>query len=119
MHAPFGRLSQRIERAGEGNVFTSVIVAAELRYGEAKRPSTRLAAALDTVLGEMETKPFEEGAVAFYAQVRARLEQGGKPIGANDMLIAAHAMALDATLVTDNEREFGRVLGLRVENWLR
>ena len=119
MHAPVGRLAQRIARAGEGNVFTSAIVAAELAYGGVKRPSARLAVALATVFDELDIRPFEADAVEHYARLRHRLEQKGTPIGGNDMLIAAHALALDATLVTDNERAFARVEGLRLENWLR
>jgi len=119
LRAPVGRLAQRIARAGEGNVFTSVVVAAELRYGEAKRPSGRLRAALDTALFELEVKPLEATMIALYARLRTGLERQGTPIGANDMFIAAHAMALDATLVSDNEREFSRVEGLKLENWLR
>jgi tRNA(fMet)-specific endonuclease VapC len=119
MHAPVGPLSQRIARAGEGNVFTSAIVAAELAYGGVKNPSARLAAALATVFAELEIKPFDADAVQPYARLRHRLERMGTPIGANDMLIAAHALAVDATLVTDNEREFARVEGLQLENWLR
>jgi tRNA(fMet)-specific endonuclease VapC len=119
MHAPLGRLSQRIARAGEGNVFTSVIVAAELAYGGAKKPSDRLTAALATIFEELDIRPLDAEAVRHYARLRHRLEQAGTPIGANDMFIAAHALALDATLVTDNEREFARVEGLRAENWLR
>lgn len=119
MHAPTGRLAQRIARAGEANVFISVIVAAELRYGGLKRPLARLDAALATVLDEIAIMPLEPAAVAHYARLRLEVERAGTPIGANDMLIAAHALALDATLVTDNEREFARVRNLRVENWLR
>ena len=63
--------------------------------------------------------PFETPADAAYAELRTTLEQNGTPIGANDMLIAAHALALGLTLVTDNEREFSRVHGLSTENWLR
>src|SRR5215469_907235 len=114
MRAPVGPIAQRIARAGEGNVFTSVIVAAELAYGGAKKPSARLAAALATVFGELDIRPLEGDAVQYYARLRRQLEQAGTPISANDMLIAAHALALDATLVTDNEHEFTRVDGLRV-----
>ena len=114
-----GRVRQRIARAGEQNVFTSVIVAAELRFGDIRRASARLRAALDATLSAMEIVPLELAAVEHYARLRLALERAGTPIGANDMLIAAHALALDATLVTDNQREFGRVEGLRVENWLR
>ena len=119
MHQPVGRLAQRIARAGEGNVFISVIVAAELAYGEAKKPSSRLADALAIVLRELDIKPLETNAIRHYARLRRQLERAGTPISGNDMLIAAHARALDATLVTDNEREFARVEQLRVENWLR
>jgi len=62
--------------------------------------------------------PFEEPADLIYADIRATLEKSGTPIGANDLFIAAHALALNATLVTGNEREFRRVPGLEVENWL-
>ncbi|MGH6956351.1 MAG: type II toxin-antitoxin system VapC family toxin [Caulobacteraceae bacterium] len=116
---PRGLLSQRIARAGERNVFTSVIVAAELRFGALRRGSLRLRASLDAILGGMEIAPLETAAVEHYARLRMALERVGEPISANDMLIAAHALALDATLVTDNEREFGRIDGLAVENWLR
>jgi tRNA(fMet)-specific endonuclease VapC len=119
MHAPLGRVAQRIARAGEGDVFTSVIVAAELRYGGLTRPSARVDAALATLFEELEIKPFESTAISHYARLRVGLERAGTPIGAKDLLIAAHAMALNATLVTDNLREFGRVDGLAVENWLR
>ncbi len=118
MHAPAGPLAQRIARAGEGNVFTSVIVAAELAYGGVKKPSARLQAALDLVLEEFDIRPLEASAIAHYAELRHRLERAGTPIGANDMLIAAHALVLDAVLVTANQREFSRVAGLKIENWL-
>ena len=102
-------------------MFTSVIVAAELAYGGVKRPSARLTAALPlrTVFGELDIKRLEADAVRHYALLRHQLEQAGTPISADDMFIAAHALSLDATLVTDNGREFMRVDGLRVENWLR
>ena len=119
MHAPVGRVAQRTARAGEGNVFTSVIVAAELAYGGVKRPSPRLDAALATVFRELDVRPLDAEAIGHYARLRNQLEAAGTPISANDMLIAAHALSLDATLVTDNEREFTRVQDLRVENWLR
>jgi tRNA(fMet)-specific endonuclease VapC len=119
MHEPVGRLAQRIARSGEGNVFISVIVAAELAYGGVKKPSPRLTAAIATVFRELDIKPLETEVVGHYARLRHQLEQAGTPISANDMLIAAHALSLDATLVTANEREFARVEQLRVENWLR
>ena len=98
---------------------TSVIVAAELRYGVAKKASARLASQLEAILAELEIIAFEAPTDAYYAETRAALEAAGTPIGGNDLLIAAHALALDMVLVTDNEREFARVPGLKIENWLR
>jgi tRNA(fMet)-specific endonuclease VapC len=71
------------------------------------------------VLGALEVLALEAPADIRYGTIRASQEQKGRPIGANDLLIAAHAQSLDLTLVTDNEREFSRVDGLRIENWLR
>ena len=116
---PQGKIAQHIRRAGEARVCTSIIVAAELRYGAEKKGSTRLSAQLEAVLGALEVLPFEPPADAVYGLLRARLEQSGRLIGGNDLLIAAQALALGCTLVTANEREFGRVEDLRLENWLR
>jgi tRNA(fMet)-specific endonuclease VapC len=116
---PHGRITQRIRKVGEAQVCTSIIVAAELRYGSAKKGSPRLASQLDAILSVLEVLPFGAPADTTYGLLRTRLEQSGKPIGANDLLIAAHAVALGHVLVTDNEREFNLVDGLRCENWLR
>lgn len=116
---PQGRASAKIAELGEDAVATSIIVAAELRYGAAKKGSQRLAAQLETILTALEVIPLEAPADATYGATRVALEAAGKPISANDLLIAAQALALDMVLVTNNEREFGRVHGLRVENWLK
>jgi tRNA(fMet)-specific endonuclease VapC len=116
---PQGKVAARIAHVGEKSVCTSIIVAAELRYGAAKKGSARLVAQLLTVLDALEILPFETPAEITYADLRARLEAVGKPIGGNDMLIAAQAVSLGHTIVTDNEREFSRVDGLPFENWLR
>jgi tRNA(fMet)-specific endonuclease VapC len=116
---PQGRVAQRIRKVGEAQVCTSIIVAAELRYGAAKKGSSRLTSQLDAVLAALEVLPFEAPADAEYGSLRSLLERAGKPIGANDLLIAAQALALGHKIVTDNEREFARVRGLRLENWLR
>jgi tRNA(fMet)-specific endonuclease VapC len=116
---PQGKIAQRIRKVGEARVSTSIIVAAELRYGAAKKGSTRLSAQLESVLGALEVLPFKTPADAAYGSLRARLERAGRPIGANDLLIAAHALALGHILVSDNEREFARIDDLRLENWLR
>jgi tRNA(fMet)-specific endonuclease VapC len=79
----------------------------------------RLTAQVDAVLGALETLPFDFSGDETYGSIRTQLESAGTPIGGNDLLIAAHAIALDLTLVTDNADEFLRVSGLRVENWLR
>ncbi|HEY0838330.1 MAG TPA: type II toxin-antitoxin system VapC family toxin [Azospirillum sp.] len=116
---PQGKVTQRIREVGEAQVCTSVIVAAELRYGATKKGSPRLTAQIDAVLGALQILPFEPPADAVYGLIRARLERAGRVIGGNDMLIAAHAMTLGCTVVTDNEDEFVRVQDLRCENWLR
>lgn len=108
-------VTRRIREVGEARVCTSIIVAAELRYGAAKTGSERLAA----VLGALDVLPFEAPADAAYGVLRARLEGTGEPIGGNDLLIAAQVVALGHTLVTDNEREFARIADLPRENWLR
>jgi tRNA(fMet)-specific endonuclease VapC len=116
---PHGRIAERIKAVGETSVCTSIIVAAELRYGAAKKASPRLTAQVDAVLGALDTLPLDFPGDETYGSIRAQLESTGKPIGGNDLLIAAHAVAHDLTLVTDNAKEFSQVSGLRVENWLR
>jgi tRNA(fMet)-specific endonuclease VapC len=116
---PQGRVAQQIRRIGESRVCTSIIVAAELRYGGAKKRSSRLTAQLQAILEALEVVPFESPADATYGILRARLEQAGKPIGGNDLLIAAQAVTLGFIVITDNEREFARIPGLAIENWLR
>lgn len=115
---PHGRVAQHIRKIGEAQVCTSIIVAAELRYGAAKKQSPRLTSQLEAVLGALEIVPFESPADATYGLLRAQLERAGRPIGANDLLIAAQALTLHYTVVTDNEREFAQIEGLRRENWL-
>ena len=116
---PQGKVAQRIRKVGETQVCTSIIVAAELRYGAAKKGSPRLAAQLEVVLGALEVLPLEPPVDAAYGSLRTRLEQRGTPIGANDLLIAAHALALGYTIITDNKKEFTRVEDLPLQNWLR
>jgi tRNA(fMet)-specific endonuclease VapC len=116
---PEGRVTQQIRRVGDENVATSIIVAAELRFGAEKKGSKRLSDQVAAVLGGIEILPFEPPADSSYAVVRSHLEKAGRPISANDLLIAAQAIALGYTLVTDNERDFGRVRGLATANWLR
>jgi tRNA(fMet)-specific endonuclease VapC len=121
---PHGRIAERIAEVGETDICTSIIVASELRYAAAQQTSLRLDEQLDSVLRAIEVFPFESPADVIYGALRARLEEIGRPIGlvfiqANDLLVAAHALALRCTLVTDNEREFARIKALPIENWLR
>ena len=114
---PQGRINQEIARRGEPPLSTSIIVAAELRFGALKKASAKLAEQVERVLAEIAVLAVP--ADSRYAEIRLVLERQGKPIGQNDLFIAAQCLALDLTLVTDNEREFSRVPGLRIENWLR
>lgn len=116
---PQGKVARRVRTVGEKHVCTSIIVAAELRYGADKKGSARLSSQLDAVLGALEVLPLETPADTNYGWLRTRLEQAGTPIGGNDLLLAAQALALGYVMVTDNEREFSRVEGLQVQNWLR
>ena len=116
---PQGPVADRIADVGEANVLTSVIVACELRYGAAKRGSRKLTRQVEAVLTAMTIRPLESDIERVYASVRVALERKGTPIGAHDMLIAAHARAIDAVCVTDNVAEFRRVPALKIENWLK
>ena len=115
---PQGKAAKRIAKVGENNICTSIVVAAELRYGCAKSGSKRLLTAVEDLLGEIPALPFDAPADAAYGDIRSALEAAGTPIGGNDMLIAAHARAAGVALATANVDEFKRVPGLKVENWL-
>lgn len=115
---PDGVVSRHIERVGESSICTSVIVAGELRYGAAKSGSPRLTERVEAILGLVEVLALDPGVDATYASLRAGLEATRNVIGANDLWIAAHALTLDCTIVTANEREFRRVEELPLENWL-
>ena len=116
---PQGRAAKHIRKVGETKVCTSIIVASELRYGAAKRGSAKLSQQLNLVLSALDVLSLESPVDEIYGSIRAKLEKAGKSIGGNDLLIAAQAVALDCTLVTDNEREFSRIDGLLRENWFR
>lgn len=115
---PQGVIARRIAEVGEMAVCTSIIVAAELRFGAEKKGAPRLSKQVDELLDVLEILPFDLPADRAYARLRWQLEQAGTPIGPNDMLIASHALASECVLVTGNLDEFSRVDGLRVENWL-
>jgi tRNA(fMet)-specific endonuclease VapC len=115
---PQGAVTQHIIKVGSEAACVSIITAAELRYGCARKGSARLLANVEAILGSIQVLAFDVPADAEYGGIRADLEAAGKPIGPNDLLIAAHAHALGAVLVTANTSEFSRVRGLQVENWL-
>lgn len=115
---PQGEVADQISSAGEDTVCTSIIVAAELRFGAAKSGSPNLADRVDLILSALDIQALEAPADRHYGKIRQQLTRQGMPIGANDLLIAAQALALDLTVVTANVREFSRVPGLKVENWL-
>ena len=114
---PGGATAQRVTGVDAGSLAISVIVAAELRYGAARLGSERLTRQLEAVLSALKVLAWEEPADWHYGMIRSELERIGQPIGHNDLLIAAHARSLGATLVTRNIREFSRVPGLSVESW--
>ena len=116
---PDGSAAKRIAHVGPDAICVSIITAAELRYGCAKKGSVKLLAHVEAILESVQVLTFDVPADTEYGGIRAELEAAGKPIGPNDLLIAAHASAAGAILVTDNTSEFSRVRGLRIENWIR
>ncbi len=118
---PQGPVAEKIGRLSSeerNQLCTSIIVAAELRYGFAKKGATKLGQRIEKLLEMVDVLPFDVEADKHYGRIRVELERRGAIIGANDMLIAAHTIAVDAVLVTDDVREFERVGGLNLENWL-
>jgi tRNA(fMet)-specific endonuclease VapC len=115
---PRGTIAERIAQVGEHFVCASIVVASELRYGAVKSGSVRLLRQVDLILSALAVLPMEHPCDGHYAQIRHALVAAGQSIGPNDLFIAAHARALDLTVVTANRREFDRVPGLSVEDWL-
>ena len=110
---------RRLSSLQVGDIGISAITLAELEYGAAKSAQPKKnREALEEFVSPLEVAPFDRNATEAYGTVRAALEKKGRPIGAMDLLIAAHALSLGARLVTNNEREFRQVPGLRVENWI-
>lgn len=115
---PAGNVAQRLLPLGPDDCCISIITLAELRFGASKVKSTRLSRQIDEFVTLAPALPFTPPAELAYAEIRARLEAEGRPIGPADLFIAAHALSLDLTFVTANVREFSRVPGLRLENWV-
>ena len=118
LNGRYPNVVRRIQSSRAHELCVSTVVAGELRYGadRSARPSSNHAR-LDTLLSEIRCLAFDEAAAREFGRVRSRLESLGTPIGPYDMQIAAHALALELTLVTDNVEEFERVQGLEVESW--
>ena len=108
---------ERFATLDRSHLWLSAVVAAELRFGAVKLASPRFSAAVEAWLAGFEVRPWPLDATHHYAQMRAVLERAGKPVGAMDMLIAAHAIAEDSALITNHARELHRVPGLAVEEW--
>ncbi|MDO9484095.1 MAG: type II toxin-antitoxin system VapC family toxin [Hydrogenophaga sp.] len=108
---------ERFAALDRQQLWLSAIVAAELRFGAAKLASPKFSAAVESWLAGFDVRPWPVEAAHHYAQLRAALERAGKPVGGMDMLIAAHALAQDSVVITNNAREFHRVPGLAVEEW--
>lgn len=120
MRDPVGAVAQtyraKLTHPAQFKVAISTVVQCELLYGVTKRPSARLQSAYELVMQHLPVLELNEHVPPHYARLRTALEQAGTPIGPNDALIAAHALALGCTLVTA-DAEFDRVPGLHVENW--
>lgn len=116
---PTGPVAAKIAEIGVDKVATSIIVGAEIAFGLQWKQSARLNEQMRKVLSSLTMLPLEAPADEHYGVVRANLKRLGRPIGPNDLFIAAHALALGAILVTANTGEFSRVPGLKTENWLR
>ena len=109
---------QRLSRTAGEEVALSVVTAFELEIGALRAQGRGYSEAIRRFLREFSVLPLEDSAREVYGRLRTGLERRGERIGAHDMLIAAHAIVLGATLVTNNERELKRVKGLRIENWV-
>ena len=115
---PTGPVYQRLLQIGFETVCTSIIVAAEIHVGLAKKRSETLSNTVISILSHFDVLGIDAPAELHYAEIRLELARIGRPIGSNDLLIAAHARSLNLTLVSNNTREFERVPGLKLEDWL-
>ena len=117
LRLPSGGIARQIAAVGESRICTSIVVAGELRFGAAKSGSARLGERVESLLQLLQVHALADDADLHYGRIRDELGRQGTPIGPNDLWIAAHALALDMVLVTDNVREFTRIPGLPLENW--
>ena len=115
---PAGTVARHIATVGEDTICTSIVVACELRYGGMKKGSLALSEKIEQLLSVIDVLPLEVDADREYGVIRSSLEKAGTIIGANDMLIAAHALSQNLTLITGNTSEFSKINGLKLKNWL-
>ncbi len=113
-----GGVADRVREQGSSELCISAVTLAELRYGADRMRSKKLHALIDSFTAAVAVAPFDQAAADRYGEVEAGLSRQGTPIGAVDAMIAAHALVLGVTLVTNNARHFGKVHGLKTENWL-
>ena len=113
-----GGVGERIMRYGASTLCISSITLAELLYGAVHTRSARIEGLIFDFISRVAVMPFDDACAVQYARIANDLEARGEPIGAFDTMIAAHAVTLDLTLVTNNTRHFTRVQNLRVENWV-
>lgn len=112
-----GEVAARIVARPPSELCVSAITIAELRFGADKRDSRKLHAKIDTFIATVEVVPFDEVCARLFGTIASSLAREGTPIGDRDVMIAASAMAIQATLITRNVQHFARVRDLRVENW--
>ncbi|NTF31383.1 type II toxin-antitoxin system VapC family toxin [Rhizobium skierniewicense] len=115
---PFGPAAEKLYHLSQDDICISSIVLSEILFGIKRKGSARLSRLVEGLLTRIATVDYDPAAARHYADVRASLEQRGTLIGTTDMFIAAHALSLDIILVTNNVREFSRVEGLKIENWI-
>ena len=113
-----GQVGERLIEHAPSELCVSAITVAELRYGADRRKSAKLHRLIDTFIDTIAVAPFDEAGAATFGKLANRLVKKGRPIGHYDTLIAAHAMSLGLTLVTNNEKHFREVDGLKIENWV-
>lgn len=116
---PGGRVRDALGTVDGGAAYTSIIVAGELKFGAVKKGSAQLGKRVELILSQLPIAELRPPVDDVYADLRADLERRGSPIGDPDLWIAAQTLHDGSVLVTDNVREFGRVPGLKIENWLR
>lgn len=118
-HNPSGSVGQKLGEIDPTEIVSSVVVAAEVWYGVENNPSFRSRERTEAFMKNVNVLAMEPGVARTYGRLRAELKRAGSELGPNDLLIAAHALSIGATLVTGDDRAFSRVPGLKIENWLR